>query len=178
MNELKNIMEIIDRHSNVIPEGDYLKICNNMREVYRVKEGRSTFFDYNDTILSDSSGVYFEMEFMERARELDYDYLEHQLEYLISEKERSLPFQRISKTIKTLVVKHYCEYCEIELDHYSPEKLKEFLGKNNIISEEKFDNFFKGKCRSYLHMENQFRNKYIVALNRRIEYIRECSLFI
>ena len=26
MDELKNIMEIIDRHSNVIPEGDYLKI--------------------------------------------------------------------------------------------------------------------------------------------------------
>jgi len=33
MNELKNIMEIIDRHSNVIPEGDYLKICDELKRI-------------------------------------------------------------------------------------------------------------------------------------------------
>ena len=55
MDELKCMMEIIDRNSNVISDGDYLKLCNNIKQLYKVKEGRSTFFNYDETIVSNVS---------------------------------------------------------------------------------------------------------------------------
>jgi len=60
MDELKNIMEIIDRNSNVISDGDYLELCNNIKKLYKVKEGRSTFFNYDETIVSNVSSMYFD----------------------------------------------------------------------------------------------------------------------
>lgn len=175
MNELKNVMEIIDRHSNIIPEGDYLEICNNLRKAYKVKEGHSTLFDYSDTILPNASSVYFEMEFYDRAAELDYDFLSHQMTYLLSEKDAHLPFQRASKTIQNITVRHYCESHGIDLSEYTPNVLKVYLDENNILKEKGFTKFFKDLCRSYLQMENNFREIYRNNINNRIQNLRELS---
>ena len=36
MNNLSGILEIVDRHSQVIPEGDYLLLCNMMKNIHIV----------------------------------------------------------------------------------------------------------------------------------------------
>jgi hypothetical protein len=46
MDDLKAIMQIIDEHSNVLPEGAYLKLCEKMRKLYTDKEKAMTLFDY------------------------------------------------------------------------------------------------------------------------------------
>ena len=175
MNELKCVMEIIDRNSNVISEGDYLQLCDLMKTLYKTKEIGTTFFDYNEPILSNVSSVYFELEFSDRARDLDYDYLQHQMEYLIRERQFSLPIQRASKIIKNVVVRHYCECYGIELEKYTPEYLEQCMVQNNLLGNTSFRSFFKGLCSSYLRMENDFREKYSEALDKRIDYIRDCS---
>jgi hypothetical protein len=178
MDELKNIMEIIDRNSNVISDGDYLELCNNIKQLYKVKEGRSTFFNYDETIVSNVSSMYFDYEFYDRAKDCEMNYLDSQIQYLFDEKEYNLPFQRCSKTIKTLVVKHYCEMYEIELDRYEEEYLEQYIIQNNISLGCSFKKYFKKLCSEYLLMENEFRQKYRNALDKRIEYIRHLSLDI
>lgn len=37
-NTLHKIMSFIDDHSGEIPEGDYLDMCNKLRDVYRVED--------------------------------------------------------------------------------------------------------------------------------------------
>jgi hypothetical protein len=175
MNELKSMMEIIDSNSNVISEGDYLKLCANIKSLYKMKEGGTTFFDYNEGVVSNVSSVYFELEFIDRAKDLDYDYLQYQMEYLIREQQKSLPIQRASKIIKDVVVRHYCECYGIELDDYTPEYLERCMVENNLLGHTSFRSFFKGLCNSYLVMENEFRKKYYDSLDKRIQYIRECS---
>ena len=32
----QNIMEILDKNSNIIPEGDYLKLCNELTKIRRI----------------------------------------------------------------------------------------------------------------------------------------------
>ena len=178
MEQLKCMMEIIDRNSNVISDGDYLKLCNNIKQLYKVKEGRSTFFNYDETIVSNVTNMYFDYEYYDRAKECEMNYLDYQIQYMLEEKESHLPFQRCSKTIKTLVVKHYCEMYEIELERYEEEYLEQYIVQNNINLGCSFKKYFKRLCSEYLLMENEFRQKYRNALDKRIEYVRHLSLDI
>lgn len=175
MNELKCVLETIDKYSNVINEGDYLEICNNLKAVYRIKEGHSTLFNYEGTILSNAQNVYFEIEFYHRARELDLDFLQYQIEYLMNEKETNAPFQRASKTIQTIAIRHYCDSRDIELEKYTPNFLKNYLIENEIMTERAFGPFIKKLYASYLRMENEFRETYRNNVDKRLLSLSEMT---
>jgi hypothetical protein len=34
MDDLLRVMQIIDQHSNVLPEGDYLELCKHLKNAY------------------------------------------------------------------------------------------------------------------------------------------------
>ena len=39
MEDVRQLMEIIDDHVKSFPEGDYLKMCNNLRNIFRFIKG-------------------------------------------------------------------------------------------------------------------------------------------
>ena len=40
--DLKNLMRIIDKNSDKMPDGDYLELCNIMRDMYRAEADDET----------------------------------------------------------------------------------------------------------------------------------------
>jgi|TARA_X000000368_G_scaffold250239_1_gene197658 hypothetical protein len=36
---LRNVMNIVDEHKDKIPEGAYIEICNNLRDIRRIYSG-------------------------------------------------------------------------------------------------------------------------------------------
>ena len=90
MENLLKAMQLIDKHSNVLPEGDYLEICNNLKSAYNKRSDPVMFFDYvNFHIIpmSDDQRVvsYFNNYYIDRSIELDSDFNQLQINYLESE---------------------------------------------------------------------------------------------
>ena len=50
MDDLRNVMRVIDQNSDKLPEGDYLELCNLLRNVFRNQERRemNNLFDYEN----------------------------------------------------------------------------------------------------------------------------------
>ena len=48
MTELLRVMQIIDENSNVLPEGDYLEVCNLLKKSYDVRTDPVFLFEYDN----------------------------------------------------------------------------------------------------------------------------------
>jgi len=48
MNDLLQAMQIIDKHSTILPEGEYLELCKHLKNAYNKRADPVYFFDYED----------------------------------------------------------------------------------------------------------------------------------
>ena len=48
MTELLRVMQIIDQYSNVLPEGEYLEVCNILKKSYEERNDPVYLFDYDN----------------------------------------------------------------------------------------------------------------------------------
>ena len=183
MEDLQAIMQIIDRHSDSIPEGEYLELCNRMRKLYKSEGECRTIFDYDQplreilNIGSDSDEYYrhFLDHYLDTSIGVDRMFLENQIDYLTKEEEYFKPLRRISKTVRYYAIKHYCEMNHIELERNTPECLKEFhevrgyaFGREGL----NFNQALKRMYVSYMVLENNYRHRMRRLINNRIDQIR------
>ena len=161
MNELSAVMQLIDRNSDKLPEGDYLEICNHLKKVYSERNDPVFFFDYENfeiPMIGPTGEVhdYFYEHYMDQAINLDMDYITSEIEYLRKELTQIQPLVRKTKNLKTVAVKHHC----LSNDLVPEEQTLETLGLN--------DEDVESMTRSFMHVENAFREKYRNAIDRRL----------
>ena len=101
MDKLLNAMQIIDRNSDKFAEGEYLELCNLLKEAYDKRADPVYFFNYDDfrilPIGGDSSNLtfqYFYDHYFEKALQFDSDFIQGQLNYLQKEYENAGPIRR------------------------------------------------------------------------------------
>jgi hypothetical protein len=165
MDDLKNAMQIIDRHSDKLPDGDYLTLCNIMRDLYTNKSGninghRSVFtgvyieqedFDHNAT-------GYFQTIFEERIRDIEIRLKTAEM-MCVNEIVRELrPMQRLTSNIKLSMIHHFSNINQITLPANTEECFNAYVGDAATLAH---------LCRTYMHIENQFREIMIADLNNR-----------
>lgn len=174
MDDLRNAMRVIDDNSDKLPEGDYLKLCNLLRNVYRREERKdmNTLVDYDTFNMyvpgqSDEVLDYFYDHYFQMSLENERLFLSSQKRYLESELEIHRPIMRISRKIKLDAIHHYCHLNNILLYEYTPEKFLEYTKLN----EKDFKKEMKRICRGFIHMENAFRNLYRGVIMERLEKI-------
>lgn len=161
MNELSAVMQLIDRNSDKLPEGDYLEICNRLKKVYSERNDPVFFFDYENfeiPMIGPTGEVhdYFYEHYIDQAINLDMDYITSEIEYLRKELTQIQPLVRKTKNLKTVAVKHHC----LSNDLVPEEQTLETLGLN--------DEDVESMTRSFMHVENVFREKYRNAIDRRL----------
>ena len=161
MDELSEVMQLIDRNSDKLPEGDYLEICNRLKKVYSKRNDPTFFFDYENfeiPMIGPTGEVhdYFYEHYMNQAISLDMDYITGEIEYLQKELTQLQPLRRKTKNLKDVVVKHHC----LSNDLVPEEQTLETLGLNA----EDVDSM----TRSFMYMENTFREKYRNAIEKRL----------
>lgn len=165
MENLLRAMQLIDEHSSKIPEGDYLEICNNLKSAYNKRSDPVLFFDYENfriAPMSDNQHVlrYFNNYFIDRAVEIDSDFVHIQMNYLESELSNHQPIRRISKPLRERVLRHYYRIYTVE-----PDDRPDYFDKSTIT---KF-------CRSYIELENEFRSRYRDAIVKRLHWLEDSN---
>ena len=179
MEDLRDAMRIIDENSDKLSEGDYLKLCNSLKNVYRHEECKdmNILLDYESFNLyvpgeNDEFLDYFDTFYYQTSLDNEQLFLKTQMNYLESELDIHRPIQRITKLIKLDAIRHYCYLNNITLTQYTPELLKDYqILHNTYISEGKFKKSLQHICKSFIHVENTYRNLLRGAIMDRIEKI-------
>jgi len=155
---LSEAMQIIDKNSGLIPEGDYLTLCTIMKQEYERQTEHTFFFDYTNFSVPNLDPnqelyTYFHEYYWNRATDLDWDFIQGQITYLEKEMFENRPLLRVTKSIKRKVITNYCRMHE----GVTPETF------------DVDDKVFSGMCKVYMDIENQFRERYREALIERID---------
>ena len=168
MDDLLEVMQLIDKHSDKLPEGDYLDICNHLKRVYSKRSDPEFFFDY-DTFDVPFIGPtrqiydYFYDLYNNRALNLDIDFIGGQIDYLRKEYNTTDPLKRKTRNIKKLAIEHYCLANDLIPEDHTPEE----LGFN--------DEDVTSMAKNYIYIENEFRGKYRAAIERRLNSLEDAE---
>ena len=177
MEDLRAVMQIIDRNSDSISEGDYLELCNRMKKLYKTKGGYRTLFNYEEPMVdtlnqSDATIDYFENHYIDRALDVDKSFLEIQMDYILRERDAHKPIKRLTKRIRETAISHYCTMHNIILDENTPECLKSFHEESGYILGDLQDTFevaLDKLYKSYMYVENQYRYNLRDLVEKRAE---------
>ena len=179
MDDLKNVMRVIDQNSDKLPEGDYLELCNLLRNVFRNQERKemNNLFDYDDfdmyvpgqseQVLNHFYDHYYQMS-LDNERILFIT----QKNFLEDELEQHRPIRRVSKNIRLEAIMHYCHLNNISLTRYTSEKLKEYqIANSSFVDDKTFQKYLQKICKGFIHMENNYRNMYRGVIMERLDKI-------
>jgi hypothetical protein len=178
MEDLRNVMRIIDENATKLPEGDYLEICNRLQSIFKDKESKemSPLFDYENfnffvESIPDMALDYFYDHYYTESIENDIDFLNVQKSYLEDEIKEHKPFKRVTAYTKQKAILHYCWMHNMTLERYTPECLKQYLDERGYDLGDVGENFnvaLKRMYRSYLVVENRYRELYRESMYRKI----------
>ena len=181
MDHLRNALRVIDQNSDKLPEGDYLEICNHLRNAYRDRDAKemATLIDYEhfDIFVSNQPGDvldHFYDHYYSTAILSEENFLRMQLTYLYDELNYNKPLQRATKSVKGEAIRQYCMLHNILLEQYDEETLRTHLDESGCDlgdSGTKFEKGVKQMYKSYIALENTYREIYSTAIQRRISKI-------
>lgn len=170
MTELLRVMQIIDENSTLLPEGDYLEVCNLLKKSYDVRTDPVYLFEYDNFRIPPVAPVetfrYFYDYYYDEGLRMDSDFIHGQIRYLEDELNTSQPLKRITKTIRAIVMRH----CRMIHGDMTSELTLEDM---NLTSTE-----FRNKCKTYIHVENDFRAKYRNAVIKKIMWLEESDSYL
>ena len=166
MDDLLRVMQLIDENSSVLPEGVYLEVCNHLKNAYNKRADPVYFFDYETFSISEigqtpEAREYFRDYYFDKALAIDSDFIQGQINYLEKELIYGQPIKRITKNVRSDVKRHYC-----------------FI--HGFDETEEVDTGFteadwNKMCKTYVQIENNFRNKYCEAVMKRLEWLEEAD---
>ena len=181
MEHIRHVMRIIDENSHNLSEGDYLALCNSLRKIFNDKEQRewSTLVDYETFDIhtpgeSDEVLDHFHDYFFNVSLQNEESFLRFQIDYLEDELMCNKPIKRISKYVKSQAINEYCNLHNITLEMRDEEHLRKYLEENGQYIGKpgiRFERAIKGLYRSYISLENTYREIYSRALKTRIRKI-------
>lgn len=168
MNDLSEVMQLIDKHANKLPEGDYLGICNLLKKLYSRRAEPDFFFDY-DTFDVPQNGQTRELYehffnfYINKALNADIDYIGGNIEYLRKELTHITPLKNKTKKVRNHAFRHYCLSLDLIPEDYTPSD----LGLNTQDISRMADN--------YMLIENRFRDKYRKEIERRLDNLEDAE---
>jgi hypothetical protein len=173
--DLKNVMRIIDKHADKMPDGDYLELCNTMRDIYQAESdntaetisARSLFpegIPLEDLDIDNESRLHFYTNYENMMRCMDVQIKEDEIKMLDKAIKKIKMLRRMTPNVVSDALKHHYEVHFIYLDDYTADTFEAMVGtKDQLIN----------ICKSYMEMENRFRSLFRRNLNMRCVKIAE-----
>lgn len=177
MEDVRHVFNIIERNSNNIPEGDYIELCNKLKNVYAntLSQATPTLFDMNEyqvqpTNVDEDSAYYVMQEFFDQTRGFEMDYIETQIRYLNDMLAWFQPVYRIGKSIKSLAIRHFCVINVVE-DYNGPltlQGLLEHCRQVNRFDDQIIKKDIRRLSKFYKDIENRYRTMCRIIIQDRI----------
>ena len=175
MEHLTKIQGFIEKHADTTPEGEYLELCNATRDLFRCKTDSYVFnHEYQvieDGEYEDKTSEYFNILYKEKMRNYERKVLNNYAYMLECELRELQELKRITKSIKSKVVKHYCRIHNIRLEEYTPECLKKEQEEAGYCFPDykNFEGGFNNLCKSYMGIHNKFMEECSEKLSDKID---------
>jgi hypothetical protein len=163
MDDLLQAMQIVDRVSTSLPEGDYIEICKHLKNAYNKRADPVYFFDYEnfsvpEFVSSPEIFRYFYDYYFDKALCLDSEFIHGQISYLEKELLNSQPIKRITKKVMSDVKRHY----------------RFIFGIDDETSDMEFsDSEWRQLYKTYVQTENNFRKKYCDSIAMKLAWLEE-----
>ena len=190
--KLLKIQSILDGNSSKFKDGEYLEVCNLLRDVFkskvptvselvtpntvrqlsntindRISENRLANFGVSTSLVIDHFQNEYNYKFLLiKGEGIDSEY--YRLEQLL---DKIKFIHRRSPWVKNQTVRHWALMNRVHLPEYTPKELRRYLAlKGKTIGEphESFDYAFKNLCNTFIEMENLHREAYKTRLMERI----------
>jgi len=159
---MEALMQLIDKNSQLIPEGDYLQMCNILKKL-RVPSASAPMFEKFDIPIEMGALRYFHDHFNCRLSEMDITFNERALDLLEElAKQMSEQSEEVTPDIRTLAEKHMRVYFSI------PDTVTDL----HIWASEQGKNF-DDVVYAYNRVENLFKDRVARAVAKRAEYFFE-----
>jgi hypothetical protein len=155
MDDLLKVMQLIDQNSEKFGDGEYLEICNHLKNAYASRTDPVYLFDH-DEIENNERPFFFE-SFYEKAIDADYNFLQGQVTYLQKERSEHKKLLRLTKRIKLEAKQEYCEM--MNLNDTTWEELSDEV-KNRVFVR-------------YMEHENEFRERYRETIALQIGWLQD-----
>ena len=178
MEELRHVMRVIDENSHKLSEGDYLMLCNLLRKIFIDKQSGEwcTLIDYEifdiytpgqrDEVMDHFHDYFYNISMVNEE-----SYLRVQIDYLNGELKDNKPIKRVTKYVKHNAIRQYCELHNVRISKYDEEHLLAYMNEHQLDIGDPgtyFKNGVKNMYRSYIAIENTFREMYREAIQERI----------
>jgi len=178
MDNLRNLMQLIDKNSGEIPEGDYLEMANILKTLYTKVERRSVpgLYNYNSDIIDASAepledAVWICERYIDKAITTELHFCGSQLDYLDRQIKKLTPLRRTTWNLKCHAVLEYCRQNGVILyKGYRPgPEFEENLKLRGVTNDH--NSFMYDLVKKYMFYENQFRRKTKNAMITRMRSI-------
>ena len=107
MDDLLKVMQIVDQNSEKFGDGQYLEICNHLKNAYSARADPVYLFNYGE--MRRGEGPLFFESLYDKAIDADYNFLHGQIDYLQKERTEYRKLVRLTKRIKLEAQYEYCE---------------------------------------------------------------------
>lgn len=178
MEHLRNLMQIVDKNSGEIPEGDYLEMANILKTLYTKVERRAVpgLYNFNSDIVDASAepledAMWIQDRYIDAAVTTELHFLGSQLDYLDRQIKKLSPLRRTTWNLKCRAVLEYCRQNGVILyKGYRPgPELEENLKLRGVTNNHNL--FMYDLVKTYMFYENQFRRKTKNAMISRMRAI-------
>ena len=183
MEALSCIQTIIDKNSNVIPEGDYLELCGATRSIFLDKShvnnsifGKEDSFPIQLQSLNGRMRNYFEHVFSEENKDIEYNVLMATLTALRKELKDLKPFKRITQKIRKNTIHSFVEIHNLQLEENTYKSLEQLYKDGKILTNQNnkpFSAIFKSLCQTYVDLANIQMDNTAVKIKKRIASIED-----
>ena len=196
--KLLKVQSILDGNSSKFKDGEYLEVCNLLRDVFKSKTQSSNLITPNTT--RDFSGVlrtritenrlanfgipreavirHFQNDYIYKFLVIKGENIEseyYRLEQLI---DKIKFLNRRSQWVKNQTVKHWAAMNKVHLHDYTPKELRNYLASNGLTigePEQSFEYAFKNLCNIFMEVENLHREAYKDRLMQRMDELDDAE---
>ena len=196
--KLLKVQSILDGNSSKFKDGEYLEVCNLLRDVFKSKTQSSNLITPNTT--RDFSGVlrtritenrlanfgipreavirHFQNDYIYKFLVIKGENIEseyYRLEQLI---DKIKFLNRRSPWVKNQTVKHWAAMNKVHLPDYTPKELRKYLASNGLTigePEQSFEYAFKNLCNIFMEVENLHREAYKDRLMQRMDELDDAE---
>ncbi len=196
--KLLKVQSILDGNSSKFKDGEYLEVCNLLRDVFKSKTQSSNLITPNTT--RDFSGVlrtritenrlanfgipreavirHFQNDYIYKFLVIKGENIEseyYRLEQLI---DKIKFLNRRSPWVKNQTVKHWAAMNKVHLPDYAPKELRNYLASNGLTigePEQSFEYAFKNLCNIFMEVENLHREAYKDRLMQRMDELDDAE---
>jgi hypothetical protein len=168
MEDLAALMQSVDLISKSVPEGEYLKMCLNMKNLYKVIQKQTLSNAQPRGVAQQQRPVDTEEWRRNRQEFTDLINLQTRRGNIIRDNKRRLKYlkikQKVTAGIRKDAVRERAQQLELELREYTIEELR--AKGDNIPNERIF-------YRSYLDRQNTITHNLITELNNSVRELTE-----